>query len=405
MGKVDVIIILIVASGRVNFMDTFVADQSGINSLGGFAYQIKVFVFYMLSISENMQVEFETVDDVSVRKLIPETIDDNEDKFRNLVISTSGIKAIQVKRTLITADTAKQIILNWILLEGSESIVTNYILFTDNSYGNKDNIFDVTAENLYSEVLNTTKSSRATIAKVKKKYKKDKQGFVNIYNEVKGKYSFVSTDKIDKEIDERCKILFKKAGVNGVTYYKRIEELLKHITFEVMEHINDKKSYSISYEEMITYAEDICSRFTDQYMLPIYSEFKKLNKIDFNDLKIAKSREYKQLLACKMPQNMIETHLQYGSYYQNICYGYLELNKTGKIRDIETTTFENFEYVKFILQKKGNDSPWQRLDEIKKQPNSYADSDQIKYGSGIYLTREDEKEHQISWEDEDNAEP
>ena len=102
---------------------------------------------------------------------------------------------------------------------------------------------------------------------------------------------------------------------------------------------------------------------------------------------------------------MIETHLQYGSYYQNICYGYLELNKTGKIRDIETTTFENFEYVKFILQKKGNDSPWQRLDEIKKQPNSYADSDQIKYGSGIYLTREDEKEHQISWEDEDNAEP
>lgn len=55
-------------------------------------------------------------------------------------------------------------------------------------------------------------------------------------------------------------------------------------------------------------------------MLPIYSEFKKLNKIDFNDLKIAKSREYKQLLACKMPQNMIEAHLQYGSYYQNICY-------------------------------------------------------------------------------------
>ncbi len=55
---------------------------------------------------------------------------------------------------------------------------------------------------------------------------------------------------------------------------KRIEELLKHITFEVMEHINDKKSYSISYEEMIICAEDICSRFTDQYMLPIYSEFK-----------------------------------------------------------------------------------------------------------------------------------
>ena len=66
-------------------MDTFVPDQSGINSLGSFACQIKVFVLYMLSMSDNMQVEFETVDDVSVRKLIPEIIDDNEDKFRNLL--------------------------------------------------------------------------------------------------------------------------------------------------------------------------------------------------------------------------------------------------------------------------------------------------------------------------------
>ena len=93
-------------------MDTFVPDQSGINSLGGRAYLITVFISYKLSMSENMQVEYETIDDVSERKLIPETIDDNEDKFRNLVISISGIKAIQVKRTLITVDTAKQIILN-----------------------------------------------------------------------------------------------------------------------------------------------------------------------------------------------------------------------------------------------------------------------------------------------------
>ena len=46
-----------------------------------------------------------------------------------------------------------------------------------------------------------------------------------------------------------------------------------------------------------------------------------------------------------------------------------------------------------------------KTQENNNQPNSYADSDQIKFGSGIYLTREDEKEHKISWEDEDNAEP
>jgi len=81
------------------------------------------------------------------------------------------------------------------------------------------------------------------------------------------------------------------------------------------------------------------------------------------------------------------------------------MNRVTKIRDIEETTFENFENTKFILQKEGNDTPFQRLTETKKLPNSYADSEQIKYGSGIYLTREEELEHQISWEDEDNAKP
>ena len=44
-------------------MDTYVSDQSGINSMGGFAYQIKVFVLYMLSIDEDMQVGFEIIDE------------------------------------------------------------------------------------------------------------------------------------------------------------------------------------------------------------------------------------------------------------------------------------------------------------------------------------------------------
>lgn len=384
-------------------MDTYVPDKSGINSLGGFAYQIKVFVVYMLSMDEGMQAGFETVDDVSVKRLTPDTIDDNEDKFRNLIVSAGGIKAIQVKRTAITENIAKQILLNWILLEDSEETVTDYILFTDNAYGNRDIIFEISAEDLYSDVLKTTKTQKATIAKVKKKYKKDKQGFIDIYNSIKNKYTFVATDGIDDEINEKCKVIFKKAGVNSVTYLNRIEELLKHITFEIMKSINEKQPYSISYEKMIAYSEDICVRFTDEHMYPAYSEFKKLNRIDFLDLEIAKSREYRQLLACGMPQKLIEMHLQYGSYYQNICYKYMELNKISKIRDIEETTYDNFENAKFMLQSEGRDTPAQRLNETKKQSNSYADSEQIKYGSGIYLTREDESEHQISWEDEDNA--
>ena len=173
-------------------MDTYTSDKSGINSLGGFAYQIKVFVSYMLSMDENMQAEFETVDDVSIKKITPDTIDDNEDKFRNLIVSPKGTKAIQVKRTTITEKIAKQVLLNWILLEGSDENVTDYILFTDSSYENSDIVFEVSAEELYSEVLDTKKTQKATIAKVKKKYEKDKQGFIDVYDAVKNKYTFVS---------------------------------------------------------------------------------------------------------------------------------------------------------------------------------------------------------------------
>lgn len=58
----------------------YIPDESGINSLGGFAYQIKVFVSYMLSMEEGMQAEFETADDIAISKMTPDIIDDNEDK-------------------------------------------------------------------------------------------------------------------------------------------------------------------------------------------------------------------------------------------------------------------------------------------------------------------------------------
>lgn len=82
-------------------MDTYTSDKSGINSLGGFAYQIKVFVSYMLSMDENMQAEFETVDDVSIKKITPDTIDDNEDKFRNLIVSPKELKQFRLREQLL----------------------------------------------------------------------------------------------------------------------------------------------------------------------------------------------------------------------------------------------------------------------------------------------------------------
>lgn len=241
----------------------YIPDESGINSLGGFAYQIKVFVSYMLSMEEGMQAEFETADDIAISKMTPDIIDDNEDKFRNLIVSPNGIKAIQVKRTSITEKVAKQVLLNWMLLEKSGKTITNYILFTDKSYKNSDIVFDVSAEVLYEEILNSKKSEKATITKVKKEYENDKYRFLNVYEMIKSKYTFVSVDSIDEEINEKCKVLFKKAGVNRITYCNRIQELLRHIVQQLGRGL--RKAEGKEYVVII----DFIGNYTNNYMIPI----------------------------------------------------------------------------------------------------------------------------------------
>ena len=48
---------------------TYQPDSSGINSLSGFSFQIKVFVYYMLMLEEGMQIEFETLEDVNIKNI------------------------------------------------------------------------------------------------------------------------------------------------------------------------------------------------------------------------------------------------------------------------------------------------------------------------------------------------
>lgn len=88
-------------------------------------------------------------------------------------------------------------------MESSGKNVAEYVLYTSGEYGNSDILFDISAENLYSEVLSTTKE-KATISKVKNKYINDADGFVKIYNSIHGKYRFILENDVDKRIEEKC---------------------------------------------------------------------------------------------------------------------------------------------------------------------------------------------------------
>lgn len=90
-------------------MDPYIPDKSGINSLGGFAYQIKVFVNYLISLEKGMNISFEALDDISLSKLRNDNIDINEDNFRSILKRNNDITAIQVKRTTINISVAKKL--------------------------------------------------------------------------------------------------------------------------------------------------------------------------------------------------------------------------------------------------------------------------------------------------------
>src|SRR5690625_68275 len=117
-------------------------DTSGIDSLRGFSFQIKVFVWQLLKITDNQIVEFETLEDVNIQEFTSDILDEHEDKISTKIIdSEKGTNtAIQVKHTKITKRSARQILLNWLYIEINNDNVKEYILVTAPKYKNKKEV-------------------------------------------------------------------------------------------------------------------------------------------------------------------------------------------------------------------------------------------------------------------------
>lgn len=72
-------------------------NDSGLSSLSGFSYQIKVFILRLTQLQQGQRVEFETLDDVAVRSLSSkDSISDSCFKWK--VDETSSIEVFQVKK-------------------------------------------------------------------------------------------------------------------------------------------------------------------------------------------------------------------------------------------------------------------------------------------------------------------
>lgn len=374
----------------------FQPDTSGIKSLAGFAFQIKVFCSYASKLKENQQIEFESIDDVATNKKVKANNLDNV----NGKIQSSDYKSIQVKHTTISEDLAKKVLMNWILLESASLCITKYILLTDVSYNNIDLLQTLNIDNFIQEILNSNKKRNATISKVKEIFQKQENSEnKKIIENVINKHKFHAID-IDDELDKNFMNIFFKTA-NSVVYYQRLEEFVSQISNKIFKSVLLSKPFILTYDNFIKIVNDINQNFTVNISLPSYIDFRNINPIDLSTIEIANSREYKQLLHCDVSENTIRRHLLHEQYYRKVRNNYIDACLNSKCENIEVTAYENFEVVKEDLQDRNEDIPKNRLKETTNASNSYAESNQIREGVCIYLTSKNiDKNIQISWKDE-----
>ncbi|MBP3359643.1 MAG: hypothetical protein J6N52_02215 [Clostridia bacterium] len=379
-------------------------NNSGIASLAGYAYQIKVFIYCLATLQENYTIGYETYDDIALKKSDKEK-DKQENKlhvYNGLLDSPSGITALQIKHTHLSNEDYEKVLFNWILLKNEYPNIEKYILFIDKKYKNIDAVFPDDLKLLYDKITSSKKTNAALITKVKNIINGNYTLFYNLCNEIKNKYIFQEISDIDAEILEGYKSIFNHGGVMDAIYQLRIEELVQKIEYEILRSVIENNSYSCDYHKFKHIVEDIitCIR-DDSYLPPSFSDFKKASKLDITNTDIIRSREYLQLSKCNLPENLIKEHLIFEEYYNSYKLRNLENIKTNVIQDIENTTHYNFEITKLTLSTRGQDIPLNRLTETLSKDNSHTSNNQIRYGSAIHLTKADtEKNLLISWEDD-----
>lgn len=375
---------------------SFTPDSSGIKSLAGFSFQIKVFCCLAAELKEGQQIEFESIDDVATSRNC------KADKIDNLngQILVQNYESIQVKHTKLSKSLANKVLYNWIQIENSSCNISRYTLITDEKYNNSDLLGTINIDDFINEVMSSTKKANANIAKVKKILndilESERKTFIE---NILKKHDFKPIN-IDDEIVKNYKDKLLKSA-NEVAFYQRLDELLSEITNRILESINNLKPYLLTYTDFQKILNNVFERFSVDVSLPSYNNFKTVTPIDLKSTEIANSREYRQLQYCSISENFIRRYLLQEQYYKKVRNNYLDLCMESKCGDIEITAYENFEDVKEELQANNNDTSSNRFWNTTKASNSYAENEQIRKGVCIYLTSDNVSDgNQISWKDE-----
>lgn len=372
-------------------------NDGGIFSLAGFAYQIKVFILQVPKLEMGDVLEYETIDDVAL-KMTADKMYESEDELCSILTATRRI-AIQVKKTQVTKSIAKKVVKNWILADENNDDIEQFMLVTDREV-DADLFADLDVDEIFEEI-NVATGKKSIDAKVKLIGYTEAELKQKV-RDIVSKAITKKCENIDAEIENKFKDFFIRFGVSEATYYIRIKEFLQQITVEILDSVGNGQPYRLTYESMSKIKNRIVTNYTDEKWEPSFSQFRRLKKVNLEELAVIKSREYQQLQTCEsLKEEDIYRHLQWGEYYVNSKRGYYERGMESLVDDLENTAYDNFCDAKMELRSRAEDTPDNRLIETKSKSNSKAVDEQIRYGVCINLTSEDTDESiQISWKDD-----
>lgn len=374
----------------------------GIESLSGFAYQIKVFIYLFASLNQGEQIEFETIEDIAIQNIA--TSDAQEDYcVKTLARSSSDTSVFQVKKTNVSGPKSRNILYNWLLALNTNRDIKKFTLYAEEGYSISDIAFTNGNIKEYDIIIGSDKSSSALVSKVKEIYKNDADGFQSDYNFITSHYEINRIPSIDSKVKEAFStaLHLDAPDIGSVYAEQRIAELYTRVGARIMDSVGRHQPFISKREELMQICDEICRNICPAQYAPDYSSFARIQSTNVGDEKMQASREYQQLLHCNLGTSSILNHLLWELYYNTIRNHYLLDAKQNQVESIEDIAFENHSNVVMELQEDNRDTPNRRLIKTKAQPISALPEEHSRWGAYISLTN-DSATKQISWKDDEN---
>lgn len=356
-------------------------NNAGIIALGGFVYQILVFIAMLSEIDKNQIFEYEVDDDISAKE--PSEIEN----CKGIIKTDNKYKYYQVKKTDVTEEKARKTLYNWLLTENDG----DYSLIVSEGYSINDSFITTkNAKEIYDE-LNGKKNNNSLEKKVFIKYKKNNlfNDFEKKVNSIRKHYYLERDFSPEQRIIVNFEKILHKTNIDTGIYLKRIKQFCDIIQLDIIQAAYNNQSYSIDYDRFFQLIDEICISTTNDTFICNYQLYK--NTIELTE-DVKKKREFIQLNKCCLSDRQIITYLENELYYEDFKTFNIEHNHRFKIDNIEEEAMQNFEESK--LDDK-NDTPKKLLvDTTGKKITNTNDKMQ---STGTYISLTSEENKKISW--------